>query len=105
MLVHAILLVWVVRDPFGLRRFKKDGKMRYVHTTTVVLAAVLPLVGSCMLLRDGYVVTFFPALACVGRNLDMAFYAFTLPLSLVVGTVSSILLIFFWTLFKVRLLL
>ena len=101
-LIHAVFLVWVVRDPFGYRRSVKNGRMRYAHIISVVLAVVIPLFGPCILLRDGYVVTSFPSLVCVGRNLDVTYYTIILPVCLIAATMSSLLLVFFWTMFKVH---
>ena len=99
--IHAIFLLWAVMDPLGFRQFKKLGKLRYAHIISVILAVVVPLIGPCVLLRDGYVVTSFPSLACVGRNLDVTYYTIILPASLIVATTSCLLLLFFWTIFKV----
>jgi hypothetical protein len=103
-LLHASFLLWAVRDPIGFRLFKKVGRMGYAHIISVVLVVLIPLIGPCLLLRDGYIVTSFPSFACVGRNLDVIYFAIILPVSLFTGVTSSLLVVFFWTLFKVNLI-
>ena len=100
----AIFLLWAVLDPFGFDQAKKLGKLGYAHIISVVLAVVVPLIGPCALLRDGYVVTSFPSLVCVGRNLDVTYYTIILPMSLIAATMSYLLLLFFWTILKVHIL-
>ena len=100
-LIHGIFLLWAVRDPFGFRRLKKTGRIRYAHIICVAMAVVLPLVAPCALLRDGYINTATPSQVCVGRSFSVTYYALILPVSFIVGLTSCLLSLFFWTLFKV----
>ena len=104
-MIHAFFLLWVVMDPLGFRQFKELGKLRYAHIISVVLAVVVPLIGPCVLLRDGYVNTSFPSLACSGRSLNLIYYAIILPSSFIGATMSCLLLLFFWIIFKVCIIL
>ena len=100
-LIRGTFLLRAVRDPLGFRRLKESGDIRYAHIISVAVAVALPLVGPCALLGDGYIVTSAPSQACVGQSFSVTYYTFVLPISFIVGLTSCLLLLFFWTLFKV----
>lgn len=100
MLLFAIVLFWGVRFPFNYRVTKTTGKIRYVHIASVALAVFFPLVAVLVNLRDGYTISFDSPHICIGRNLNYSYYTFLLPLSIVLGATSFLLILIFWTIFE-----
>lgn len=76
--------------------------MLYIHIATVVFALVLPLVSGLVPLKDGFIATDYPTVACLGRNINHIYYLFILPVSVFLTIASSLLVILFWILSKVR---
>ena len=100
MLLFAVVLFWGVRYPFNYRMTKNTGKIRYVHIASVALAVFFPLVAVLVNLRDGYMISFDSPHICVGRDLNYSYYTFLLPLSIVLGATSLLLILIFWTIFQ-----
>ena len=100
--LHAVFLLWGVRRPFSYQRFKNSGRIVYAHIVSVILGVIVPIPSALLPLIDGYVVTATPTIACAGRNLDITYYTFILPMSVTLGTTSCLLVLIVWTIFKVR---
>lgn len=100
--LHATFLLWAVKYPYSYRQLRVSGRIRYAHVISVILAVVFPLLGPCILLRDGYSSIASPPLACTGRNLDVTYYTIILPVSFLVGMTSCLLVLLLWALFKVH---
>ena len=47
---------------------------------------------------DGYVISRFPTILCFARNVNVTFYAFVLPLSIILATGMTLIVIIFWVL-------
>ena len=47
---------------------------------------------------DGYVISRFPTILCFARNVNVTFYAFVLPLNIILATGMSVIVIIFWVL-------
>ena len=88
--------------PFHYRRLKKEGRIKYVHVVTVVLGLVLPAISSLVPLIDGYTITPSPIDSCVARNMAVTFFTSILPISILLAVTSTVLIILFWTIFKVK---
>ena len=99
--LHAIFLFWGVKFPFNYRKLQLYGKIRYAHIISVLLALIFPLVTALIPLRDGFLSTRNPTLACLGRNTDYIYATLILPLSLAFGATSCLLVLTFWIIFKV----
>ena len=41
---HTLGLCWGIVFPFHYRRFKTEGRIKYIHITSVILALVLPAI-------------------------------------------------------------
>ena len=98
---HSFGLFWSIVFPFHYRRFKLEKKIKYVHITTLVLFLVLPLFPALLHLIDGYSIgidTFNP---CNGRNRAVTYTTTALPISIMLAITSSLMIIIFWTIFKV----
>jgi hypothetical protein len=100
-LLHAFFLNWAIRFPASYRQLRTSVRIRYAHIISVVLAVMLPLVGPCVILKDGHLVLGSAMLFCIGRNFDFNYYAVILPTSLFVGMTLFLLVFLFWTIFKV----
>ena len=98
---HALGLCWGIAFPFHYRRFKTEGRVKYVHITTVVLGLALPAISALVPLVDGYTITPSPIDSCAGRNADITFFTMILPISILIAASSTVLIILFWIIFKV----
>ena len=98
---HSLGLFWSVVFPLHLRKFRAEKKIKYIHVTTVLIALFLPLVPALLHLIRGYSLGNTPTIFCLGRSITVTFYSFILPLSLISGIVTSLLVILFWIIFKV----
>ena len=100
--LYYVFLFWGVVYPFSYRTFKiSNNRIRYAHIISVLLAVVLPLPGALGHLRRGLIAIRFPALTCVGRDLTYIFYANILPFSILLAANTCMLVLIFWTIFKV----
>ena len=100
-LFHAVGLCWGVVFPFHFRKFKAEGKLKYVHIATLLIALLLPLVPALLHLKEGYVVANSPTVICHGRSIDVTFFSFILPMSTILAVATSILTVMFWIISKV----
>ena len=98
---HSFGLFWSIVFPFHYRRFKLEKKIKYVHITTLVLFLVLPLFPALLHLIDGYRVGFGPLNSCAGHNRAVTYATTALPISIMLAITSSLMVIIFWTIFKV----
>ena len=73
---HALGLCWGIAFPFHYRRFKIEGKVKYIHITTVALGLVLPTIPALAPLVDGYTVTLslIDSGTCGARNVEITFF-------------------------------
>ena len=101
---HALGLVRGVAFPFFYRKIKGEGKLKYIHISTVITALVLPIVPALLHLIDGYVVTTSPVDICVGRNVAITYYSFVLPISILFATTTTVLILLFRKILKVSVL-
>ena len=82
---HALGLCWGIVFPFHYRRFKIEGRIKYIHVITVVLGLVLPAISALVPLIDGYTITPSPIDHCVGRNEIIIFFTTILPISVLMA--------------------
>ena len=99
---HALGLCWGIMFPFHYRRFKTEGRIKYVHVTTVILGLVLPAISALVPLAGGYTITPSPINHCVGRNMAITYFTIILPISILMAASSTVLIILFWIIFKVK---
>lgn len=98
---HSFGLFWSIVFPFHYRRFKLEKKIKYVHITTLVLVLALPVFPALLHLIDGYSVGLGPFYTCIGRNTVVTYFTFILPISIILAIATSLMIIIFWTIFKV----
>ncbi len=99
--LHAFLLFFGVAFPLKYREIKISGRLRYAHIISVLLALLIPLPSALIPLKDGFLNTRNPIVACFGRNSDHIYYTFVLPVSFILGVASCLLMLTFWMIFKV----
>ena len=83
----------------AVQKIWKDSLCPHCQCHTGV---IVPIPSALLPLIDGYVVTATPTIVCAGRNLDVTYYTFILPMSVTLGTTSCLLVLIVWTIFKVR---
>ena len=81
---------------------KAEGKLKYFHIATVLIALLFPTLPALINLRDGYIIADTPTTLCIGRNVDIIFFALVLPLCVLIAVATSALIIMFWKLLKVN---
>ena len=98
---HALGLCWGLVFPFHYRTFKAEGKIKYVHIATVIVALLVPTLPALLYLKSGYAALFTPTRVCTGRSLTVTYFAFLLPSSIILATTTFALGVVFWTILKV----
>ena len=103
---HVSVLFYGIQFPFHSRSFKAAHRTKYIHVIMVVIALLLPLVPAivCGVIGE-YTMTDFPPILCVGSDADATFYSLVLPIIIILGTGTSLLVIMFWKIHMVHKLL
>ena len=100
---HAVGLCWGIVFPFHYRRFKTEGRIKYIHITSVILALVLPAISALLHLIGGYSIgSGLITSVCSGRSIAIAYFTTILPVSVLLSMTTSVLVIMFWKLLKVK---
>ena len=96
------VIFWGVQFPLHSQSFRMAHGTKYIHLTCVVLALVLPLVPVLTnKFKGGYTMGRFPPILCFGRDADATFYSLVLPLDIILGVGSNLLLFIFRKIHKV----
>ena len=96
---HVVAVFWTIQFPITARRFENKGYFKFVHLGMVAAVLVLPWITLGIILgTQGYVISRFPTILCFPRNVNVTFYAFILPLSIILATGMSLIVIIFWVL-------
>lgn len=99
---HALSLGWSIIFPFHYRRFKVNGRIKYIHASTVALTLVLPSIPALLFAIHGYAINPGPYEFCVARNIDIGHFTIALPSSILLATTTSVFVILFWRILKVH---
>ena len=99
---HALGLCWGIVFPFHYRAFKAEGKIKYIHIASVIVALLVPTVPALLYLKSGYAALFTPTRVCTGRSLTVTYFSFLLPSSIILATTTFALGVVFWTILKVH---
>ena len=99
---HAFGMLRAIAFPFFYRKIKREGALKYIHISTVVIALVFPLLPALLHLKDGYSIT--PSLIniCIGRNTAISYYGLVLPISILFATTTTLLILLFRKILKVH---
>ena len=100
-LFHALGILGGVEFPFKYRKFKVEGKVKYVHISTVVVAVILPLAPALLPLIDGYSIVPSSLDVCFSRNAALTYFTLVLPFSILFALATTILIAMFWKILKV----
>ena len=68
----------------------------------MVFALVFPAILALLNLIDGYSIAPGPIDACTGGNVTITYFTTILPVSVLLAMATSVLVILFWKIFKVR---
>ena len=100
--VH-IIHIWITVDLPNLTFTKKlKTHSKVVHIAVVSTCILLSIVGPIVALaKYSYVLSRVPALSCTPNDLDFIFYSIMLPCILLLAIATSVLVLLFWTVYKV----
>lgn len=102
MLIACIFMFWAVRFPLSyVRKLKNTGWLHHAHIISVILAVCIPVVPSFVNLKEGFIVTQHPTLVCAGASRVYRYYTFVFPTSIMLSSITCLLIIVCWTIFKV----
>ena len=99
--LHAFFLFWGVYFPFSYRKLQMSGQVRYAHIASILVALVVPLLPALLPLKDGFLNTRNPSLACLGRNSDYTYFLLVLPLSIIGCSIACLMILTFWKILNV----
>jgi hypothetical protein len=100
-LVNSVVIFWGLAFPFSYRKQVMTGETWRVHLAIVLTALILPLPFAGVHLKDGFVGVEYPTTVCLGRNIDINYISFILPQSIMICISTILLILIFWTIFKV----
>jgi hypothetical protein len=96
-ILNICAIFWKVQFPFHSRYFDKTNQTKYVHAACVAAAVIIPIFAPlAMSLRGGFTFVRFPPVTCLGRDVDVAFYAVVLPATMLYATGTTLLLLILW---------
>ena len=96
-ILNILTLFWKVQFPFHARYYDSINRTRYVHIGSVVIAFVFPVIAPVTVYTtDGFTITRFPPIVCVGRNADATFYTIVFPTTIVYAVGITVLLLILW---------
>ena len=99
---HIAAMFWGLRFPFHAHRFEVTGKTKYIHITVILIGLFLPIVPVVAAVgTGGFVMTRFPPIICNPKSRETAFYALTLPTCFMAVMGLTLLILVFWTIYKV----
>ena len=105
-ILNIIAIFWKVQFPFHSRYYDNINRTRYIHIACVVIALIFPVVAPVTLaIEGGYIVSRFPPIVCVGRDVAATFYTTVLPATLLYATGTTLVLLIVWKIRRVSFLL
>ena len=83
--------------PIQSKVYETARRTKYIQIVMVVLGLLLPLIPAITgEVIGGYTITRFPPILCTGSDADATFYSLLLPIIIIIGTGTSLLVIMFW---------
>ena len=96
------MVFFAVYFPFRAKFLEKNGYFVYIHVVMVVVALLLACVPvAATFATGGFIVARFPTVNCFANNVDVTFYALEFPLSLMLATGLSLIVLIFYKVFGV----
>ena len=100
-IMHISFIFWKIYFPMSTI-LKNIRRTKYIHGICLIAAVLLPLISPMAShLKDGFVIGSFPPFFCVGNNNAVSFYTLLLPLNILLGVGTSLLVLMFWRLHMV----
>ena len=100
---YCLILFWATVKPFHFGNFKTAGQLVYVHIAMVIIGIMLPFVPSFVGLSTGYSHGIRDvSTLCGSANPDADVYTVMLPISVLVASSVSMLIVIFRILLKVN---
>ncbi len=103
-LLHVTMLVWKICFPLHAQSFETSHRlgMKVIHIASVTLALLIPSIPViAAFASEGFNNTSFPPLLCTGSNADATFYSLVVPLIIMMEIGVTMLIVIFWTFYKV----
>ena len=101
-IVHISSLFWKIYFPLTTVSFKNIRRTKYIHVTCLIAALFLSLISPMANhLKGGFIMIDFPPLFCGGRDTDVTFYVHLLPITILLGVGTSLLVLIIWKLHMV----
>jgi len=102
-LFHVVTMFWGVYWPFQASVLPASKRV-VLHICASALALTLPIVPVCIIFylsTEKFTITRFPPVLCAAGSLKYNFYAFMLPISIIIASGLTLLVLIFWKLAKV----
>ena len=101
-IMHISSLFWKIYFPMNTVLQKNIRRTKYFHGICLIAALFLPLISPMANhLKGGFIMVDFPCFFCGGRNTDVTFYVHLLPITILLGVGTSLLVLIFWKLHMV----
>eukprot|EP00731_Ephydatia_muelleri_P010669 Em0005g1255a len=98
---HVAVIFWNVIFPLQVMDFNSRHWMKYIHALIVCVALLIPATTVAVVFgTGGFVSGTFPPLLCVSKSSEAAFYALVLPISIIIPSGVTLLLVVFWNVHK-----
>ena len=93
---HIVAVFWGTKFPFHAKSFQRKGHFKYVHAAMLITSIVLPFVPVAVVQgTGGSTLAQIPAFLCSARSPEAFFYSFILPVSIIVATGLSLVVLIF----------
>ena len=101
-IVHISSLFWKIYFPITTVSSKNIRRTKYIHVTCLIAALLLSLISPLAnYLKGGFFMYDFPSFFCGGRDADVTFYVHILPITILLGVGTSLLVLILWKLHMV----
>lgn len=99
---HVLAVFWKIYYPIHSRSFDLTHRTKYIHATCLILGLVLPVIPlTVIFVNGGFIITRFPPFACVGKDADSTFYSALLPIIILYGVGTNLLVFILWKIMRV----
>ena len=100
---HTIAVFWAVAWPFHARKFNSSRNTKYLHIAFALASLLLPVAPVLIILLvtpspvernlAGFTITRAPPFVCAGYDIDTNFWAFIFPISVLLATGVTLLVL------------
>ena len=90
---HAIAVFWAVKWPFRAKKFNTSRKLKYLHISIILAGLLVPMIPVLSVgLKGGFTITTSPPILCTGVDVHSNFWAVILPISIILGIGTTVLI-------------